>query len=66
MEQQQFTIEDLHALQSIVEIACSRGAFQAPEMTLIGTVYDKLVSFLATQAPPTNEQQPKGDTENVS
>lgn len=66
MEQEQFTIDDLHALQSIVEIACSRGAFQAPEMTLIGTVYDKLVRFLATQTPPTNEQQPKGDTENVS
>jgi hypothetical protein len=65
MEKQQFTIEDLHALQSIVEIACSRGAFHAPEMTLIGTVYDKLVGFLSTQNPPA-EQQPKGDTENVS
>ena len=42
----QITVADLDALRSIVDIAASRGAFQAAELSQVGAVYDKLVTFL--------------------
>lgn len=43
----ELTINDLAALRAILEIATQRGAFKAPELTLVGTTYDKLSGFLA-------------------
>jgi hypothetical protein len=40
------TVADLNLLKNIIDLASTRGAFQASEMTQIGTVYDKLVVFL--------------------
>ena len=42
----QITVADLDALRSIVDIAASRGAFQAAELSQVGAVYDKLTAFL--------------------
>lgn len=42
----QLTITDLVSLKNIIEIACSRGSFQAAEMKNVGEVYDRLASFL--------------------
>jgi uncharacterized protein YggE len=42
----QITIADLDALKNIVDLASSRGAFRAAELTQVGTVYDKLTQFL--------------------
>jgi len=42
----QLKIEDLKVLKEIVNIAVSRGAFNASECTTIGAVYDKLNVFL--------------------
>ena len=47
MENKQLTISDLAALHRIVDTACSRGAFKGAEMTDVGSIYDKLTSFLA-------------------
>ena len=47
MGEQQITIADLDAVKNIINVACSRGAFRAEEMTQIGTLYDKLDKFLA-------------------
>ena len=44
----QLSITDLAVLKSIIEVASTRGAFQAGEMRQIGEVYDKLTSFLKT------------------
>lgn len=57
------TITDLGALRQIIDVATSRGAFKASEMTQIGPVYDKLDKFLnhiaaqqqAAGAPPQSE-----------
>jgi hypothetical protein len=46
MDEQQITISDLDALKNLINVACSRGAFRADEMTQIGTLYDKLDTFL--------------------
>ena len=42
----QITVADLDALRSIIDVAASRGAFQAAELSQVGAVYDKLATFL--------------------
>ena len=57
------TVTDLGALRQIIDVATSRGAFKAGEMTQVGPVYDKLDKFLnhiaaqqqAAGAPPQSE-----------
>jgi hypothetical protein len=44
----QITIDDLVTIKNLIDVACSRGAFQATEMTSVGQVYDKLTGFLNT------------------
>jgi hypothetical protein len=65
------TVADLNLLKNIIDLASTRGAFQASEMTQIGTVYDKLAVFLeavvaqaaAQEAELKNAQtgEPKGE-----
>jgi hypothetical protein len=47
-EPTQLSITDLAVLKNIIDLACSRGAFRAPEMKAVGEVYDKLSAFLDT------------------
>lgn len=68
---QTLTISDLNSIKSVIETACNRGAFRADEMKAVGTVYEKLSSFLtvvAVQAqaqaqvdPEADNQQSQGD-----
>jgi hypothetical protein len=47
------TVADLNLLKNIIDLASTRGAFRAAEMTQVGEVYEKLATFLdsvATQA----------------
>lgn len=46
MDDNTLTITDLSALRDIIDVACSRGAFRANEMTTVGAIYTKLESFL--------------------
>lgn len=54
----ELTVNDLNALKQIIDVASSRGAFKANEMAVVGTVYNKLESFLAVvaQAQPQKEE----------
>ena len=66
MENAQLTIADLASLHSLIDAACTRGAFKAPEMSRVGEIYDKLSSFLdaATQQAQAQAEQaetPQGD-----
>ena len=45
-------LADIGFLLQVVEICSKRGAFNADEMTQVGTVYDKVKAFLAANAPP--------------
>jgi hypothetical protein len=53
--QQGFGIGDMVYLKTLIEVVATRGAFQAGELTSVGTVYDRLTAFLisngAIQAP---------------
>jgi hypothetical protein len=44
--QQIVTIADLDLIKQIIDLASSRGAFQGPELSQIGEVYNKLTAFL--------------------
>jgi hypothetical protein len=46
----QITLSDLAILKNIVDMACTRGAFRAIEMTEVGTIYTKLSVFLDNMA----------------
>lgn len=42
----ELTVNDLNALKQIIDVASSRGAFKPSEMTVVGTTYSKLETFL--------------------
>jgi hypothetical protein len=42
-----FSLNDLRALQHIVDVCSTRGAFKAEELTGVGVIYDRLTAFLA-------------------
>lgn len=45
-ENPQLTVADLQLLSRIVDLASRRGAFQASELTQVGSAYNKLAAFL--------------------
>lgn len=49
---QGLTLNDLKVVISIIETCSERGAFQAGEMVAVGTTYNKIVAFVASQTPP--------------
>lgn len=51
------TIADLNALRAIVDVACQRGAFKAPEMEAVGKTFNKLNAFLEAAAKNAQAQQ---------
>ena len=67
MENAQLTIADLASIHTLIDAACTRGAFKAPEMSRVGEIYDKLTRFLDAAAQQAQEQAeqaqpPQGDT----
>ena len=61
----QITIVDLARIKTILETACSRGAFQAAEMKTVGEVYDRLTAFLdiVVAQAQTKSETPQGETQ---
>lgn len=62
------SLQDLNLLAQVIDIATTRGAFRANELTTIGAVYDRLNRFLSSvansnaaatsDAAPTNTDRP--------
>lgn len=50
-------LQDLQLMKQIIEICSSRSAFKPNEMAAVGTVYNKLDTFL--QAVSEQQKQPK-------
>jgi hypothetical protein len=57
------TVADLNLLKNIIDLAATRGAFQASEMKQIGEVYDKLNTFL--EAVVAQAQAQEGQSKNA-
>ena len=55
------TVSVLNNLKQMIDVASSRGAFKPNEMTIVGTTYSKLETFLtavaAQQKPPAGEEK---------
>jgi hypothetical protein len=47
----ELTINDLHALKTIIDVATQRGAFKAGEMESVGKIYNRLSVFLESVTP---------------
>ena len=47
LTENQITIVDLDLLRNIVNLACTRGAFNGAEAKQVGEVYEKLTNFLS-------------------
>ena len=60
------TVTDLGQLKQIVEVACSRGAFQANEMRQVGESYDRLAAFLNALLAQAEQEQPQETTQGES
>ena len=53
------TIADLNLVVQIIDIATQRGAFRAPELKMVGELYDKTQEFLKEVAD--QQQAQKGE-----
>jgi hypothetical protein len=53
----ELTVNDLSAIKQIIDVASQRGAFKPNEMVSVGTIYNKLDTFLTAVAT----QQSKGE-----
>ena len=51
------TVADLNLLKNIIDLASTRGAFRAGEMTQVGEVYNKLTVFLEAVAAQAAAQE---------
>lgn len=58
VEQPQLSIADLQVLAKIIELATSRGAFRAAELSQIGMSFDKLAKFLTFVEQSQKEAKP--------
>lgn len=56
----ELTVTDLQNIRAIIDAASRRGAFGASEMTAVGSVYNKLDSFLNAVAPQQAAEQSNG------
>jgi hypothetical protein len=56
------TVNDLVAIQNIINLAADRGAFKAEEMLEVGTVYTKLSNFLEAVIAQAQAQESAADT----
>jgi len=53
----ELTIQDLNAMKAIIDVASERGAFKPNEMMSVGTIYNKLETFLKAVAEQQAAQQ---------
>lgn len=53
----ELTLVDLQNIRTIIDVASRRGAFGAAEMTSVGSIYNKLDSFLNSVIPATAEKE---------
>lgn len=65
-EPESINLNDLAMLAQVVELASSRGAFRAEELTAVGKLYDKLRGFLtAVQQQQAAQDDAQGSEEKV-
>jgi len=61
MDNTQLTIADMASLKTLIEAACTRGAFRAQEMSTVGPIYDKLTRFIEYTSAQVAGKAPRGE-----
>jgi len=54
-------IDDLNEIRNIIDLATTRGAFQASELSRVGNIYDRLTAFLEAIVAQAQAQTPQGE-----
>lgn len=65
--QTQITINDLAQIKEIIDLACTRGAYNGSEVKTVGELYEKLTTFLnavVAQAQADAEANQQGEVPN--
>lgn len=52
MPQLGLNLNDLALMANVIQVTADRGAIRANEMTAVGNLYTKLVSFVQAHVPP--------------
>ena len=64
----QLTITDIAYCKQIIEIASSKGAFEAKELAIVGVTYNRIVKWLLENQPKVTEaeetSEAEGETKN--
>ena len=58
---EQITVVDLDLLRNIVNLAVTRGAFNAAEAKQVGEIYEKLTNFLQAVVDQAKKQEEEKD-----
>lgn len=59
-------LSDLALMANIIQVTSERGAIKANEMSAVGTLYTKLVTFVNANIPQQPEQQPEISSEDTA
>lgn len=62
---EQLQISDLRNLLMIVDVASQRGAFKGPELSQVGSVFDRVSQFLQSVTPQPEQATPAPPAEPV-
>ena len=64
IQETSLTIADIATLKQIVEVASSRGAFRAEELSQVGAVYDRVSAWVNSMTQETTEDKAEqGDSD---
>lgn len=55
-------VDDINLIRQVIEIASTRGAFQAGELKSVGEVYEKVTTFLNEVQANTEQSKDKEGT----
>jgi hypothetical protein len=50
------TLQDLQNVLVVIDLACSRGAIRAAELTTVGQLYDRIQNFVKQSAQTNNQE----------
>jgi len=53
---QGISLQDLQNVLVVIDLACSRGAIRAPELTTVGQLYDRIKKFVQQSTPNATQE----------
>lgn len=55
------SVQDLQNVLVVIDLACSRGAIRAAELTTVGQLHDRILNFVKQNTITTNPQETEQD-----